>query len=77
MPAAQRDLEIGREHPNLVSLRFDEHVCEDRNRVLPLDYALEKLQFSQKLILPDNEFHRRVATSSGLVRPLVQRWGAW
>jgi hypothetical protein len=28
------------------------------------------LQFSQKLILPDNEFHRRVVTSGGAGGPL-------
>ena len=56
--AAQRDFEIGREHADLIALRFDQHVGEDGNGVLPLDDALEKLQFSQKLILPDNEFHR-------------------
>ena len=67
--AAQRDFEVGREHPHLVALGFDQHVRENRNRVLPLDDALEKLQFSQKLILPDNEFHRRVVTSSGAVCP--------
>ena len=63
--AAQRDFEIGRQHPHLVALRFDQHVGEDGNRVLALDDALEKLQFSQKVILPDDEFHRRVVTSSG------------
>ena len=57
-PAAQRDFEIGRQHPHFVALRLDQHVREDRNRVLALDDALEKLQFSQKVILADNKFHR-------------------
>ena len=65
--ASQRDFEIGGQHPHLVALGLDQHVRENRNRVLPLDDALEKLQFSQKLSLPDNEFHRRVVTSSGAV----------
>ena len=53
------DLEVGRQHPHFIALRFEQHVRENRNRVLALDDALEKLQFSQKVILPDNEFHRR------------------
>ena len=57
-PAAQRDFEIGREHPDLITLRFDQHVRQDRNRVLALDDALEELQFAQKLILPNDEFHK-------------------
>ena len=35
----------------------DQQVREDRDGVLPLDDALEKLQFSQKFILPDNKLH--------------------
>src|SRR5207253_1033608 len=61
--AAQRDLEIGRQHADLVALRFDQHVRENRDRVLALDAALEKLQFSQKLVLTDDEFHMRAVTS--------------
>ena len=39
--------------------------------------ALEKLQFSQKLVLPDYEFHRRAVTSkrsgwSAVKEPLSQ-----
>jgi hypothetical protein len=47
-----------------VALGLDQNVGEDRNRVLAFDDALEKLQFSQKLILPDNKFHRLVVTSA-------------
>ncbi len=65
-PTAQRNLEIGREHSHLVAFGFDEHVCEDGNRVFALYNALEKLQFSQKLILPDNEFHRLVGDLGGV-----------
>jgi hypothetical protein len=61
--ASQRDLEIGREHPNLITARFDEHIRKNGNRVLPLDNALEKLQFSQKIILANDKFHRRIVTS--------------
>ena len=56
-PAAQADLEIGREQSHLVALRFDQHVGENRNRVLSLDDSLEKLQFSQKVVLADDKFH--------------------
>jgi hypothetical protein len=56
--APQCDLEVGSEHADLVALGLDEHVGKNRNRVLALHDALEKLQFSQKLILPDNKFHR-------------------
>ena len=52
--AAQRYFEIGREHPNLIAFGFKQHIRKDRNRVLALDDALEKLQFSQKLSLADN-----------------------
>ena len=55
--AAQRDLEIGREQAHLVALGFHQHVGEDRNRVLAFDDALKKLQFSQKVVLADDEFH--------------------
>src|SRR4029453_6670344 len=75
--AAQRHLQVGGEHANLVSFRFDQHICENRNRVLALDDSLEKLQFSQKLVLPDDEFHMRAVTSkrrgsSAVKEPLSQ-----
>jgi len=73
--AAQGDLEVGRQHPHFVAVGFDQHVGQNRNRVFPLDDALEQLQFSQKRILPDNEFHRRVATSSGVLCPRLRRLG--
>src|SRR5262249_30124115 len=62
-PAAQRDLEVGREHTHFVTLRFDQHVRENWNRVLAFYDALKKLQFSQKLVLSDHEFHRLTVTS--------------
>ena len=43
--------------PHLVALRLDQHVGEDRNRVLALDDALEELQFPQQIGLADDEFH--------------------
>ena len=76
--ASQCDLEVGREHANLITLRFNQHVGEDGNGVLPLDDALEKLEFSQKLILPDNKFHSFVMTSSRAVQPRYRsRRGEW
>ena len=68
--AAQRNFEVGREHPHFVALGFDQDVRQDRDGVLPFHDALEKLQFSQKLSLANNEFHRLVVTSSGR-RPAV------
>jgi hypothetical protein len=62
--------EVGGQHPDFVALRFEQHVRENRDRVLAFDDALEKLQFSQKLILPDNEFHRCGDLGRGVVRPL-------
>jgi hypothetical protein len=60
---AQRYLEIGGKHADFVAFGFDQHIGENRDRVLALDDALEKLQFSQKLVLPDDEFHMRAVTS--------------
>ena len=42
---------------HLVALGFHQHVRENRDRVLSLDDALKKLQFSQKVVLADDEFH--------------------
>ena len=61
--APECDLEIGRKHAHLITLCFEQHIRKNGNGVLAFDDALEKLQFSQKLILPDNEFHRRAVTS--------------
>ena len=55
--AAQPDFEVGREKAHFVALRFHQHVGEDRDRVLALDDSLEKLQFSQKVVLADDKFH--------------------
>jgi hypothetical protein len=66
--ASQRDLEISCQHPDLVALCFDKDIREDGNGIFPLDDALEKLEFSQKLILPDNKFHSFVMTSSRAVQ---------
>jgi hypothetical protein len=65
--AAKRNLEVGGEHPHFIARCFDQDVGQDRDGVLPFHDALEKLQFSQKLILPDNEFHKLVVTSGGVV----------
>ena len=56
--AAKSHFEIGSEHANLITLGFEEHVREDRNRVLALDDALEELQFAEEVILPDDDFHK-------------------
>jgi hypothetical protein len=45
--AAQADLEIRREHLHFRAVGFEQHVRENRNRVLALDYALEELQFAE------------------------------
>ena len=39
--------------------RVDQHVRENRNRVLPLDDALQKRKFFQQVVLADDEFHRQ------------------
>ena len=75
-PRPERDFEIGRQQANLVSLGFHQHVRKNRNRVLALDDALEKLQFSQKVSLPGNEFHRRVddLEQSGVAAFPMRAW---
>ena len=60
--ASQPDLEIRREQFHLVARCFDEHVRQDRNRVLPLDDALEELQFAQQVGLPDDKLHVQVTS---------------
>ena len=42
-----------------------QHVRQDRNRVLALDDALEQLQFSQKVVLPDDKFHAVLTSKEG------------
>jgi hypothetical protein len=76
-PAPQRHLEVRGEHPHFIPFGLDQHIGQDRNRVLPLHDPLEKLQFSQKLILPNDEFHGRVVTSkaewwSAFTDPLLE-----
>ena len=51
------DLEIGGEKLHLIALRFEQHVREDRDRVLAFDDALEQLQFAQQIGLTDDQFH--------------------
>ena len=41
----------------MVAVAFDQHVREDRNRVLPFDDALEQLQFAQQISLAYDQFH--------------------
>ena len=52
--AAKRYFKIRRQHPHFVAFCLEQHVREDRNRIFSLDDALEKLQFSQEIILADN-----------------------
>ena len=40
-----------------VALRLEQHVGQDRNRVLALDDALEQLQFFEQIGLSDDKFH--------------------
>ena len=56
-PAAQPHLQVSGKKAHLVALRFHQHVGKDRNRVLALHDPLEKLQFSQKVVLSDDKFH--------------------
>ena len=51
-------LEVGSKKAEVLAFRFHQHVRENRDRVLALYDALEKLQFSQKVVLADDEFHR-------------------
>ena len=55
--APQADFQVRREEADFVALRFHQDVGEDGNRVLALDDSLEKLQFSQKVALADEELH--------------------
>jgi hypothetical protein len=71
----QADLEIRREQTHLVAVGLDQHVGENRNRVLAFDDALEELKFAQEVVLADDEFHVAMtsdwvlATASGAVLP--------
>jgi hypothetical protein len=40
-----------------IAVGLEQDVGKNRNRVLPLDDALEQLQFSQQIGLADDEFH--------------------
>ena len=62
---SEANFEIGRQQADFVSLRFHQHVGENRDRVLAFDDALEKLQFSQKVGLPDDKFHAVLTSESG------------
>ena len=42
-----RYFEVGREKLDVLSVRIEQHIGENRNRVLALDDSLKKLQFSQ------------------------------
>ena len=42
---------------DLIALGFEQHVREDRDRVLAFDDALEQLQFAQQIGLTDDQFH--------------------
>ena len=41
----------------MVAVSLDQHVRQDRDRVLPLDDALEQLQFAQQIGLAYDQFH--------------------
>ena len=56
-PTAQSNLEVGGEELHLVAVRLEQHIREDRNRVLAFDDALEQLQFAQQIGLTDDQFH--------------------
>ncbi len=45
-PAAQADLQVRREQLDLFTIGVDEHVGQNRDRVLAFDNALEQLQFA-------------------------------
>src|SRR5206468_11764237 len=62
--APQTHLEIRREQSYFAALGFDQHVGQNRNRVLAFDDALKKLEFAQEVVLADDEFHVAM-TSNG------------
>jgi hypothetical protein len=64
--APKPDLQIRREQLDLVTRSFHEHVRQNRNRVLPLDDALEELQFAQQVGLPDDKLHVQVTSRDAL-----------
>jgi hypothetical protein len=55
--AAQPDLEVRRQQLHVVAIGLDEHVREDRDRVLALDDPLEQLQFAQQIGLSNDQLH--------------------
>ena len=68
--ASQSNLQVGREQLDLIALRLEQHIREDRNRVLALDDPLEELQFAQQIGLADDQFHVAVTSreSAGAAR---------
>ena len=71
--AAQRHFEIGGEQRQLVPVRLDEHVRQDRDGVLALDDLLEELQFPHKIGFPGDQFHGEVDLVWKGLRALVYR----
>jgi hypothetical protein len=61
--AAQRHFEVGGEQRHFVTRALDQHVGQDRNRVLALYDLLEKLQFPHKIGFPGDQFHKPCLTS--------------
>jgi hypothetical protein len=61
----QRNLKIGGKKTDVVALRLHQPVGEDRDRVLAFDDPLKKLQFSQEVVLADDEFHISADLESG------------
>ena len=64
--AAQSHFEIRREQLHFVAGGLDQDVRENRDRVLSFDDALEELQFSQQVSLPDDKLHVLVTSKDAL-----------
>jgi hypothetical protein len=51
------EIKIGRGQVQPAVFRFQQNVCEDRNRVLALNHTLQNLKFIQELPALDCQFH--------------------
>ena len=69
--AAQPHFEIRREQLHFVAVGLDQDVRENRDRVLSFDDALEELQFSQQVSLPDDKLHVLVTSKDALRRGVL------
>ena len=69
---AQAYLEIGRDKRDLLGFGFHQDIGENGNRIFSFHDSLKKLQFSQEVVLADDDFHVCAdLEKSGLRAPAV------